>query len=479
MKADVSAQILVVDDSQLFADSIARRLRHVGHQVVTCADGAGARGQLGRQAFDVVVLDYHLPDAQGLELLDELLSSAPNAVFLVATGQPEVSVAVEAIRRGAEDYVQKGRDFDECLVRIERAAEIALRKPNRFARKTNLGLLGDSTPMRKLREHVDRLRGGDDRNMLILGETGTGKSKLAQAVHEAHGRGPFVEIDCTTIPATLVESELFGHERGAFSGATAAKRGRIEAAMGGTLFLDEIGELSLEVQAKLLRLIEKKEFSRVGGTHTRALPARIITATHRNLATAVAAGRFRQDLRYRLEVFVLQVPPLRDRGGDVILLASHFAAERARMDGRRTPTLSPDLKQALLRYRFPGNVRELRNMVDQATLLAEGRMELRVEDFPVLLAGPWGGGPSLQAPEALDPLAGENEPDACAAQRAVDEQQSTGTRLAEIRGRRQRDDKQAVIRALKQTGGNVAAAARRLGMSRHALSRRIAKHKLR
>ncbi len=394
----MSGRVLIVDDDPGFSRALARALRRSGHDVVLCERGAEARTQLEQVDPDVVVLDFHLPDADGLQLLEELRPLSSGASFVMATAYPSVDVAVEAMRRGAFDYVAKDAEAEECRLRIERAMSLALlrRRMAAVAREEaggeDYGLLGESRAMKALREQLRTAASSGDTTVLLVGETGTGKGVAARAIHAMSERAyePLVAVDCTTIPATLVESELFGHEKGAFSGAVRAKPGRVEVAGKGTLFLDEVGELDLSVQAKLLRLLEEREYTRVGGTRSRRLEARIVTATNRDLERAVAEGRFRADLRYRLEVFVVRVPPLRERGDDVFLLAARFASERARALGRPEPRLHPEVIHWLPRYPFPGNVRELRNMIEQAVLLAKGD-EITLDELPVLgrLAQGW------------------------------------------------------------------------------------------
>ncbi len=456
-------RIFIVDDDASFARALGRNLSLAGHDVQTCHRARDARDQLRGANPDVVVLDYQLPDADGLALLDELRLLGKGTVFLMATAYPDLDIAVEAMRRGAFDYVAKDAELRECLMRIERGVEVALLR-RRMAEATRGSrsdaeeeLVGESEAMRALRSRIAALDGAGDTTVLITGETGTGKGVVARVIHARSTRAyePFVAVDCTTIAHTLVESELFGHERGAFSGATSAKMGRVEAAGRGTLFLDEIGELEPAMQAKLLRLLEERELTRVGSTRARKLEARIITATNRDLERGVAEGWFRADLRYRLEVFVVSVPPLRERGDDVFLLTAHFLRERARALGRREPRLHRDVVTALPQYPFPGNVRELRNLVEQAVLLSEGD-ELTLEDFPVLPRWIEGG-----APAALPA-------------------RSPATRtLEEIR--RQHDDgaRAALLDALERTGGNVSAAARLLGLSRYQLLRRLTKYGVR
>ncbi|MEM6955478.1 MAG: sigma-54 dependent transcriptional regulator [Myxococcota bacterium] len=460
----MNGRVLIVDDDEAFGRSLARHLRRRGYEVSSCTTATEARKQLPADLVDVVVLDYQLPDADGLELLEELRPDAAGAAFLMATAYPSLEVAVEAMRRGAFDYVAKGGEIEECLIRIDRASEVAgLRRRVAHASKGSAAtqdLVGESTPMRALRRRLELLAGADDTTVQILGETGTGKGVVARAIHAASGRAfePFVAVDCTTIPATLVESELFGHERGAFSGATSTKMGRVEAAGKGTLFLDEIGELELPIQAKLLRLLEEREYTRVGSTRARTLEARVIAATNRDLELAVEEGRFRADLRYRLEVFVIETPALRDRGDDVMVLTGHFVATQARALGRPVPQLSESVIEGLRRYAFPGNVRELRNMVEQAMLLAQGE-ELTLADFPVLAR-------DLRNVSARRTT--RRPPP-----------QPVAARLEDIRRDSSAEEHERIVEALRAQGGNVSATARELGMSRYQLNRRLKKYGLR
>jgi len=385
----LSGRVLIVDDDPHFVRGLERLLRREGHDVSSALTATDARHHLRSFEPDVVVLDYQLPGKNGLELLAELRPEGRGAAFLMATAYPDVDVAVQAMREGAFHYIKKAADLSEYLLEIERGVRYAqARKLAAGADRgeTRLqGLLGESAAMKSLWERVQAVSQSGDTTVLLLGETGTGKSAIAQAIHQLSPRAyePFVALDCTAVPSGLFESELFGYEKGSFTGATGTKKGRVEAAQEGTLFLDEIGEIELQTQTKLLRLLEEREYTRVGSTRARRLEARVITATNRNLETAVTEGRFRADLRYRLEVFVVEVPPLREREDDIILLATSFAGERARALGWGRPELAPDVITALSEYPFPGNVRELRNMVEQAVLLGRGD-RLTLEDFPVL-----------------------------------------------------------------------------------------------
>ncbi|MEM1414185.1 MAG: sigma-54 dependent transcriptional regulator [Myxococcota bacterium] len=512
----MSGRVLIVDDDATFQRTLARALKKEGFDVTSAHSAAEAREALPREAPDVVVLDYQLPDADGLGLLEELQPEANGATFVMATAFPEVDVAVEAMRRGARDYVPKSGALEECLLRIQNAAHVAslgrsvAEATAAKSEEVDQGLLGESTPMRRLKQQLQAVLRSDDLTVQILGETGTGKGVVARWIHFHSGRAalPFVAVDCTTIPDTLFESELFGHEKGAFSGAAGVKMGKVEAAGRGTLFLDEIGELDLAMQAKLLRVLEEGEYTRVGSTRTKRLEARVIAATNRDLEVAVAQGRFRADLRYRLERFVVQTPPLRERGDDVLRLAHHFVAKQARALGRPTPTMADPLLDALRAYAFPGNVRELRNMVEQALVLASTE-HLTLGEFPVLARalrrgsippgrdgslppppaperGSWAApAEATQAPPANEPepqraTEGDAEP-APTPQRRPSARAMPGPvpRLADIKRESAERECAEIVAALRSTRGNVSAAAKRLGFSRYQLMRRLRKHGLR
>jgi DNA-binding NtrC family response regulator len=486
----MSARVLIIDDDDDYASALARHLVRAGHDVMKLGDAASARAQTSALAPDVVVLDQCLPDSQGLTLLDELKPLLRGAVAVVMTAYPDVDFAVEAMRRGAFDYFEKGSDARESTLRIERALEHAqlrrrvVESQVEQSVRARATLVGDSPAMERLRARLDALAASSDTTALITGETGVGKGLVARAIHLASGRAtdPFVAVDCTTIPSTLVESELFGHEKGAFSGASGVRPGRVESAQRGTLFLDEIGELELPVQAKLLRLLEEREYTRVGSNLTRRMGARIIAATNRDLMRAVEEGRFRADLRFRLEVFVLEVPPLREREDDVFLVAEHYIAERARALGRHPPALAAQVRDTMRRYPFPGNVRELKNMVEQALLLADGD-ELTMDEFPVLAKFRAGWQPPVSAGRASvrPPALGYAVPAPFPAPSRLPElvQRIEDASLTGIRERHHEHERTRVLSALKDAGGNVSHAARNLGLSRYQLLRRLAKHGLR
>ncbi len=500
----MSARILIIDDDHGYRQALSRHLSRAGHEVVTLGSSAEARQSAGSLAPDVVVIDQQLPDANGLDLLEQLRPELGACAFVVVTAFPDVDFAVDAMRRGAFDYFAKGSDPREGTLRIERAAHLTSLKrrvdeQNGSGPRPEATLIGKSHAMERLLSRLSALAVSDDTTALITGETGVGKGVVARAIFSRSRRAtePFVAVDCTTIPETLVESELFGHERGAFSGATSAKPGRVEAAGAGTLFLDEIGELDLSVQGKLLRLLEEREYTRIGSNRVRRLDARIITATNRDLGRAVEEGRFRADLRFRLEVFVLEVPPLREREDDVLLIAEHYAAERARALGRVAPRLRDDVQNAMLTYPFPGNVRELRNMVEQAMLLAT-EDELSLEEFPVLAKFRAGWQPpSANRPSVRPPIPSMIPAAAPVPRTSFSPSPSTlystpprssfselrvsqpAPSLEVIRERHAAQERQRLIEALEASGGNVTRAARQVGLSRFQMLRRLEKYGLR
>jgi DNA-binding NtrC family response regulator len=491
MLACMSARVLIIDDDDEYANALSRHLGRAGLEVAKLGDATSSRLHALALAPDVVVMDQCLPDTQGLTLLDELRAQLRSCVFVVMTAYPDVDFAVEAMRRGAFDYFEKGKDPRESTMRIERAVDHA-RLKRRVAEvqaehgvRARATLIGDSPAMERLRARLDALAASDDTMALITGETGVGKGLVARAIHLASKRAgePFVAVDCTTIPSTLVESELFGHERGAFSGASGLRIGRVESAQRGTLFLDEIGELELPIQAKLLRLLEEREYTRVGSNAVRRLGARVITATNRDLTRSVEEGRFRADLRFRLEVFVLEVPPLREREDDVFLVAEHYIAERARALGRHPPALAGNVRDVMRRYPFPGNVRELKNMVEQALLLAT-HDELTLDEFPVLAKFRAGWQPPVSR-ASVRPLAPQlpvvvSVPrDARLPSFELTPANAAETSLTRIREHEKEQERTRVLSALQTAGGNVSHAARSLGLSRFQLLRRLAKHGLR
>lgn len=381
------SKVLLVEDEVLFARAVMRKLQNAGYECEHVECIQDARASTKQFAADIVLLDMRLPDGNGLELLAELI--AKNMAVIVMTAFGEISDAVNAIKQGAVDYLKKPIDLDELLLSVQKV-ETAVIQSNSldYSRQRNahaiegVELLGDSLAIQNVKAQIKRIAQfvADDvvpPTVLISGETGTGKDVAARLLHAscANKDKPFVHIDCASLPPDLMESELFGHEKGAFTGATTIRPGLIEAAEDGTLFLDEIGELPLALQAKLLNVLERRVVRRLGSTKERAVPARFIAATNRDLHEMSLAGSFRQDLYYRLNVMSLSMPPLREREGDALLLAKHFATLTARRYGLATPVFSADAVAILNSYAWPGNVRELRHQVSRAMLLShEGQI---------------------------------------------------------------------------------------------------------
>jgi len=453
--------VLIVDD-----DRLLRRQLHWAlvehHTVLEAETRAEAVELLRREHVDVCICDLHLPPdlegtEEGLAVVEEARSSQPAVPVVVITGSDKKQDALEAIRRGAYGFFQKPFDEEEVSHIVTQAARVrgleteVLRLRSELKMFRGFGRFVGSSPA--LERVLRQARAVADTNatVLLTGENGTGKEVLARAVHEesARGEGPFVAVSCAALPETLIESELFGHERGAFTGASASRKGRFELAQGGTLFLDEVGELSPAVQVKLLRVLQERTFERVGGTRTIEADIRLIAASNRDLEQEVERGRFRQDLFFRLNVVPLCLPPLRERREDIPVLAAHFAAKAAEKHDRPVQELDPALVEALSDYEWPGNVRELENLIERLVVLTrDGR--LGVEFLPDKM---------LRALPAAAPAASPAAPS------APDETTLEGATVA-LRRR-------MVITALQAEGGNRAAAAKRLAISRSYLHRLI------
>jgi len=370
-------RVLVVDDQRNMRTTTAILLRAAGYAVTEAEDGAAAVQRVGAEPFDVVLTDVRMGTVDGMEVLRATLEVAPTTQVIVMTAYGTIESAVEAIRRGAYDYIAKPFKEDELLLRVAKAlekrrllGEVSLLRRDFRARYGLEHIVGRSTALRELLDRVVRVA-PSDATILITGESGTGKELIARALHTASRRSdkPFVPVNCAAITETLLESELFGHARGAFTGATRARRGLFEEASGGTLFIDEIGETAPGSQAKLLRAIQEGEIRRVGESLPVKVDVRVIAATNQNLKAAVAEKRFREDLFYRLNVVPLRIPPLRERREDIPLLTQRFLEGFAARTGERK-TLSPEATKKLLEYPWPGNVRELENMIEQAAALA-------------------------------------------------------------------------------------------------------------
>ncbi len=446
--------ILIVEDEETHGRALARFLDRRGYGTTLAVSAAQARAALAKSRPDLILLDQRLGDDDGVEILRESHATDPELPVVVMTAYGSVDTAVAAMRAGARDYVQKPIDLEQLALVVERAlaearAQACLERLQQgpFDKVTGSSVLGTSAAMEPVREFITRasrmngLRAGEYPTVLLLGETGTGKSLVARALHQTSplARGPFLVFDCAVVPRELMEAELFGYERGAFTDARAAKPGLLEVAAGGTLLLDEVGELGLGAQAKLLRAIEDKVVRRLGALGDVAVDVRIVAATNRDLPGEIAAGRFRQDLFYRLNVLSLTLPPLRVRGDDIVLLAHHYVDVYARKYGRPRKALAPDAVAMLLADRWIGNVRELAHVIERAMLMFDGET---IEARHLAIETP--GAPEEGAP----------------------------TRLDEV-------ERQLMRRVLEECGGNVSQAARRLGVSRELLRYRMRKHGLR
>ncbi|SRR5579884_995091 len=372
--------VLVVDDEKVQAAILQEILTSEGINVTAISDSVKALDLVKETDFDIVVTDLRMPRMGGLELLRSIKTLKPSMTVIVMTAYGTIETAVQAMREGAYDYVTKPFSKDEFILTIRRAIKnIEMENENRYL-KGELGLryqteniLGKSQAMQNVLRLVNRVSLDDKVTVLITGETGTGKSIVARTIHynSARKEKPFIEVNCAAIPEGLLESEFFGHEKGAFTGALAHRVGRFELADQGTLFLDEVAEMNAQLQGKFLRVIETKAFERVGGTKTIKVDVRIIAATNRDLQEEVKVGRFRGDLFYRLNVIPIHLPPLRERLEDIPILVEHFL-EKFRLEGRRHVQISQDAIKKLMEYDYPGNVRELENLLERAVILSEG-----------------------------------------------------------------------------------------------------------
>ncbi|HVK75396.1 MAG TPA: sigma-54 dependent transcriptional regulator, partial [Kofleriaceae bacterium] len=374
--SDVRGAILVIDDERGIRALCRDVLARAGHDVEVAETAAAGLAAVGRRAFDLILCDINLPDQDGVSLLPRLLDRDPAPTVLLITAYPSIDTAVRGMKLGARDYLGKPFSPDELRLVVDRAlGEDALRRQNaELRRQLALGsLLGESPAMADLRRTIEKV-GPSASTVLITGESGTGKELVAKALHLAspRSRATFVPVNCGALVPSLLESELFGHLRGAFTGADATKRGLVTAADGGTLFLDEIGELPLELQPKLLRTLQSGEVKPVGGTDVLTVDVRVVAATNRPLRELTSAGAFREDLFYRLAVITIDVPPLRARRGDIALLARAFAADAAHRARRGRVEVGADANAWLEAQPWPGNVRELENTIERAVVLASG-----------------------------------------------------------------------------------------------------------
>ena len=453
-------RVLVVDDEQSLRKVLAATLQREGYEVQVAADGEEALAALERDGADVVVTDLVMPKMDGLSLLRKVVVSHPDVPVIVVTAHGKIDSAVEAMKAGAFDFVSKPFEHSELKAIIAKAArqsDLNARNvvPDETGRRFN-EIVGKGQRMIELQQIIGKVADAPS-TVLISGESGTGKELVATALHEKSSRRekPLIKINCAAIPRELVEAELFGFEKGAFTGAVQSKPGRFELADGGTLFLDEIGEIPMEMQVKLLRAIQESEFERVGGVKTTKVQVRLIAATSRDLTKEIAAGRFREDLFYRLNVVPLQLPPLRERRDDIPLLAEHFRQKYNARLKKNVERIEDDALAALSAYSWPGNIRELENVLERTILFAEGTV-IRAADLP----------PSLRQ-QPLDAVP------AGAAGLAP------GPMKEIVKGQVQAIERDLIVRGLEVTGGNVTRTAKLLKISRKSLQMKMKEFGLR
>ena len=393
MQENLSLSILLVDDEPAIRLSVGDALREAGHQVKTASDGGEALSALAVQEFDLLISDIHMPRVSGLELFRHVCANAPQTDVILITAHGAVEDAVDALKQGAKDYLLKPFDVDELLVRVARIAEqralknqLRIVQSELLSRGDGSGLVGRTPQMARLHDRIATMA-PSDAPVLITGESGTGKELVARRLHELSPRRarPFIAVNCAAFPEGLIEAELFGHERGAFTGAVKGREGRFKAAHGGTLFLDEVAEIPLHAQVKLLRVLQEGTIEPLGTNASIRVDVRVISATHRNLKRFIADERFREDLYYRLNVLDVSLPPLRQRPGDLPVLIAHFL-EKLTPSGQKSPSLTPRAFSALAAYHFPGNVRELKHAIEHAVVLSRGQ-EIDLEHLPTDIRG--------------------------------------------------------------------------------------------
>ena len=458
------SRILVVEDNETMRTGVALVVERMGHETVAVSGGSEGLARLREGAFDLVITDYRMEGMDGLAVLEAVRRERPETDVVLITAHGTVEIAVEAMKQGAVDFIAKPFPPDELRLRVEKAlafrearqARERLDEENRYLREEiggryNFGeMVGRSAQMQEVFARVQKVAASDS-SVLIYGESGTGKELVARAIHQQSARrdGPFVKVNCGALPRELVESELFGHEKGAFTGAVRQKKGKFELAVGGTIFLDEVGDVPLEVQVNLLRVLQEKEFDRVGGEKTLTADVRVVAATNRPLKEMVAQGTFREDLFYRLEVIPIRLPPLRDRKEDIPLLVEHFLHKKCSEMGRPRKRIAPEAMEALTGYRWPGNVRELENVIEQTIVLSDGE-EIGVGDLPLAAEAEREGVELPALPEGEIPL-----------NRMLDDL-----------------ERQLVERAMERAGGVKARAAQMLGIKTSALYYKLEKYGL-
>ena len=459
----MAKSILVIDDEISIRQSLGGALKDEGYEVRTAASGVAGIDRLRESRTDIVILDIWMPDLDGLETLKRIMNEWPDQTVIMMSGHGTIETAVRAVKLGAWDFVEKPLSLERLLVLIQNAANNqdllrenqALRKQVRKPRD----LIGNSPSMKAVRDLVRQVAPTTG-SVLITGENGTGKELVAQLIHTLSPRftKPFIEVNCAAIPEELIESELFGHEKGAFTGATQLRRGKFDLAHGGTLFLDEIGDMSLKTQAKILRILQEQKFERVGGGQSLVVDVRIVAATNKDLKAEIAAGNFREDLFYRLNVIPFQLPPLRERKEDIVPLAEHFLAELVSVHGRKPRSFTEDACAALRAWGWPGNVRELRNLVERLVILTPEAEE----------------GTPIQAATLIKHLkdAGMSE-EVIAGLGTLDAVSASVQAGSGLKGAKSEFEREFILKTLRENEWNISKTAQILGIERSYLHRKM------
>ena len=457
------ASIFVVDDDNVIRANLQEFLQMEGHEVETFSSGEDALSRMSNDVPDLMLIDLRLPGIDGLDLLEKVKNESQSVQVVIITGHAEISSAVKAMKLGARDYIKKPFDMEEISIIVQKA-ESAGKMDEHLAylhkeEQTRLGfgeIIGTSEAIKSIFRFVRQVANSPKTTVLIRGETGTGKELVARAIHSnsERSKNPFIEVNCSAFQETLLEAELFGHEAGAYTDAKERKKGLVELSHEGSFFLDEIGDMSLGLQSKVLKVIEEQVFRRVGGTKLITVDTRIISATSRNLEELVSEDKFRQDLYYRLNVAMVELPPLRDRDEDIILLAEHFVGVYNAEFKRNIRGLLPEVKSMMMRYSWPGNVRELKNVIERAVLFEEGEY-ISTESIKII--------ESSQSSQTSETVA--------QATAQLSDIQEEGISLDEI-------ERSLIQKALESANGNQTRAAQMLGISREKIKYRMKKHNL-
>jgi len=471
-------RILFADDEAHLRDLMQMELPRLGHEVTVCPDGTAALKALERGSFDAALLDIRMPGITGIDVLTQIKQLSPDTQVILLTGHATVDTAVQALRLGAFDYLTKPCKWAELEVILNRVAErrdlsnkaVALESRLKAAEGAPL-IIGETPAMQQVRRLIETIA-PTDATVMILGETGTGKELVARNLHERSDRAQraFIPVNCGALPENLVESELFGHRKGAFTGAESNRKGLFEVANGGTLFLDEVGELPLDMQVKLLRALQESEIDPIGSKRSVKVDVRIVSATNRDLAQAVAEGRFREDLFYRLNVFPIEAPALRDRRDDIPALVDHFIRRFNVEEGKSVVGASAETLALLTRYDWPGNVRQLENAVYRAIVLADAPY-LQPYDFPAI------SGVAAPPPEAVEPVSSQRPASLPTAEQLVAEMPTDApVRILDARGhlrKLEEIERDLIALAIEIYAGHMSEVARRLGIGRSTLYRKV------